>query len=50
MINKVRITDDDGFAGYYPGDLVDYDDIQDKWQPRDDSKETSLKDSVGKYL
>lgn len=50
MINKVRITDPDGFGGYYPGDLVDYDDILDKWVPRDDSKETSLKDSIGKYL
>ena len=50
MINKVRITSDDGYGGYYPGDLVDYDEIADKWQPRDDSKETDIKDSVGRYL
>ena len=50
MINKVRITDDDGYGGYYPGDLVDYDDIQDKWVPRDDSKELDVKDAKGTYL
>ena len=50
MINKVRITDPEGYGGYYPGDIADYDDIMDKWVPRDDSKETSLKDSVGRYL
>ena len=50
MINKVRITDPEGYGGYYPGDIADYDDIMDKWVPRDNSKETSLKDSVGRYL
>ena len=50
MINKVRITDQDGYGGYYPGDLVDYDDIQDKWVPRDDSKQLPVKDAKGQYL
>ena len=50
MINKVRITDPDGYAGYYPGDIADYDDIMDKWVPRDDSKQLSIKDSIGRYL
>ena len=50
MINKVRITDEEGFGGYYPGDIVDYDDIQDKWVPRDDSKQLPVKDSIGRYL
>lgn len=50
MINKVRITDDSGYGGYYPGQIADYDQLADKWVPRDDSKQLSLKDSKGKYL
>lgn len=50
MINKVRITDDNGYGGYYPGQIADYDQLADKWVPRDDSKQLSLKDSKGKYL
>lgn len=50
MINKVRITADQGFGGYYPGDIADYDDIADKWVPRDDSKQLDLKKATGKYL
>lgn len=50
MINKVRITKEQGYGGYYPGQIADYDDIADKWVPRDDSKELSTKDATGKYL
>lgn len=50
MINKVRITKEEGYAGYYPGEIADYDDIADKWVPRDDSKQLNTKDATGKYL
>ena len=50
MINKVRITSDDGYAGYYPGQIANYDDIAQKWKPREDSKQVSIKDARGKYL
>lgn len=50
MINKVKITNDQGFGGYYPGDITDYDDIAKKWKPRDNSKILNLKQATGKYL
>lgn len=50
MINKVKITQEQGFKGHYPGDIVDYDDITSDWQPRENSKEMSTKDATGKYL
>ena len=50
MINKVKITNDQGFGGYYPGDIVDYDDIAQKWKPRDDSKELPVDKASNTYL
>lgn len=50
MINKVKITNDQGFGGYYPGDIVDYDDIAQKWKPRDDSKELPVDKAANTYL
>lgn len=50
MINKVKITNDQGFSGYYPGDIVDYDDIAQKWKPRDDSKELPVDKAANTYL
>lgn len=50
LINKLRITADEGYGGYFPGDIADYDDIADKWQPRDDSQQKTAKDAIGSYL
>ena len=50
MINKVKITNDQGFGGYYPGDIVDYDDIAQKWTPRDDSKQLPVDKAADTYL
>lgn len=50
MINKVRITNDQGYGGYYPGDIVDYDDIAQKWTPRDDSKQLPVDKAADTYL
>lgn len=50
MINKVKITNDQGYGGYYPGDIVDYDDIAQKWTPRDDSKQLPVDKAADTYL
>lgn len=50
MINKVSITDPDGYASYLPGDLVDYDAVAAAWQPREDSYESATDKAIGKYL
>ena len=50
MINKVKITNDQGYGGYYPGDIVDYDDIAQKWTPRDDSKQLPVDKAANTYL
>lgn len=34
FLNKVKITDPDGFKSYLPGDIVDYSDVQSLWKPR----------------
>lgn len=50
FINKVRITDPDGYKGYLPGDLVGYSDIASEWVPRTDSATVSTDKAIGKYL
>ena len=50
MINKVKITNDQGYGGYYPGDIVNYDDIAQKWTPRDDSKQLPVDKAADTYL
>lgn len=50
LLNKVEITDPDGYEDYLPGDITDYSDIAATWQPRETAKEMAAKDTVGKYL
>ena len=50
FINKVRITDPNGYRGYMPGDVVGYSDIQAEWTPREDSKTMNADKALGKYL
>lgn len=50
MINKVRITADDGYAGYLPGDIADYDQIVSNYKPREDSKQVPVQNAVNTYL
>ena len=50
MINKVRITDENGYGNYLPGDVADYDDIASTWQPHEDSIHTTPDKAVNKYL
>ena len=50
FLNKVRITDPDGYKGYLPGDLVNYSDIQSEWTPRESSQVMAADKAIGKYL
>ena len=50
MINKVKITDPDGYGSYLPGDLVDYNEILASWKPREDAETVPVDKAVNKYL
>ena len=50
LLNKVRITGEDGYDDWLPGDVVDYSVIQSRWKPRKDSKDTDASKAIGKYL
>jgi DNA-directed RNA polymerase subunit beta' len=48
VINHVRL--DDQVGEYMPDEIVPYDLFESKWKPRETSKVTPVKSSVGKYL
>jgi len=50
FLNKVRITDPDGVAGYEPGSQVQYSELQSKYQPRRDAESFSPTSAVGRFL
>lgn len=50
FLNKVKVTDPDGYRGALPGDLISYSDLQAEWVPREDSKQMVADKAVGKYL
>jgi hypothetical protein len=50
FINRVRITDPEGYAGYVVDDVVPYDDMASVYEPRDDAKEVPLREAPGRYL
>lgn len=50
FISKVRITDPDGHAGYLPDDVVDYERLASKWEPREGTTDEKLSTATGKYL
>lgn len=50
FVNKVRITSPDGYKGYMPGDIVDYDAVTSVWKPRSTSTVVKPIDAIGKYL
>jgi len=49
LINHVRVTGDD-LPGYLPGDLAEYDTLEENWEPRDGAVETQPSRAVGRYL
>lgn len=50
FVNKVRVTNPDGYKGFMPGDIVDYDDIIGSWKPRSTSTVMKPQQAIGKYL
>lgn len=50
MINKVRITDPDGYKSFLPGDVVSYSEVLAGYKPRDDAKEVMPDKAIDKYL
>lgn len=50
FVNKVRVTSPDGYKGFMPGDVVDYDDIISSWKPRSTSTSMKPQQAIGKYL
>lgn len=50
FLNKVKITDPDGYKDWLPGDIADYSDIAASWKPRDTAVELDTKKAGGKYL
>ena len=50
MLNKVRITSDDGYGSYLPGDLVGYNEIAADYQPRENAVTEPADKAVNKYL
>lgn len=50
IVNHVKITDPDGFGGYMPDDIVQFDVLSSLWEPRENARETRLAEAKGKYL
>lgn len=50
FLNKVEITDPDGFGNYLPGDIVDYSAVAADWEPRENSITTKADKALNMYL
>lgn len=50
FLNKVEITNPDGYEGYLPGDVVNYSNILADYEPRRDSVKMPADKAVGQYL
>ena len=50
FLNKVEITDPDGFGNYLPGDIVDYSGIAAEWEPRENAVTTKADKAMNMYL
>ena len=49
-MNDVRITSDDGYKSWLPGDIVKYSTIAAEYTPRDDAVNEEADKAIGKYL
>ena len=49
-LDKIQITDPDGYAGYLPGDIVSYNKVEANYTPRESSKKVSLNEDSNKVL
>jgi len=50
FLNKVEITNPDGYHNYLPGDTVNYSELMGDYEPRDDSEELAPDKAVNQYL
>lgn len=50
FLNKVEITNPDGYHNYLPGDTVNYSELMGDYEPRDNSSELSPEKAVDQYL
>jgi len=50
MINKVRVTDPDGYGTHLPGDIIDYSEAAADWKPRDNAADYAPSKAQGMYL
>lgn len=50
LVNHVRITDPDGYAGYLPDDTVPYDTLRAQYQPREGASARKPQNAIGQYL
>ena len=50
MMNKVRITSDDGYRDYLPGSVVDYSDIAADYTPRENAVTEDVSKASNMYL
>ena len=47
FINRVQITDPDGYDGWIVGDIADYNVLEKRYKPRKDSREQYITDAEG---
>jgi len=50
MLDKVTITDYDGYGDYLPGDTANYSAVVADWKPRETAYEATASKATGKYL
>jgi len=50
ILNKVEITNPDGYEDYLPGDIVNYSTVMADYEPREDSVELPVEQASNKYL
>ena len=50
FLNKVEITNPDGYEDYLPGDIVNYSNIMADYEPREDSQSLAPDKAINQYL
>lgn len=49
-LNKVRVTSEDGYRSFLPGDVLDYSEVAATYQPRDNAVTGPADKAIGNYL
>lgn len=50
LVNHVKITDPEGFDGFMPDDIVPYDVVRTRYQPREDAQKLNVSRARNMYL